>query len=400
MRLTPVTDSGGKASLSLTALPKLFFTTLTCPETFYAQKVFSFLFLHIFSWVVLVKGKNILLSVAAGVCLLGLCVYPAACRQAVFSALQTCGVSVIPGLFPFFVLTKLLTPGLKCILWPQWAHRLMQRLFGLKGECISPLLMSFLGGYPVGVSAVVSLYQEGALSKKEAEKALRLCNNSGPAFFVGIIAPALPGGVRAGLALYALHIFSALLTGLFFRESGPVNCRIRRLPAQEEPFSRRLITAVSDSALALLRISALILFFSVVLALAECVGLFSLLQRLPLGLASEDISAIVAGFLELTSGIVRLPECTAPFVLAAFFMGWGGVCVHLQAMSLWQESALQPKGFFAAKLLHGALSALLAFCLSCSGVAFLLCFALLALVALLLSEKRKNTGGNLLKNPL
>ncbi len=346
------------------------------------------------------KGKNIVLSGAAGVCLLGLCVYPAACRQAVFSALQTCGVSVIPGLFPFFVLTRLLTPGLKCIPWPKWVHCLMQRLFGLSGECISPLLMSFLGGYPVGVSAVVSLYQEGVFTKKEAEKAMRLCNNSGPAFFVGMIGAILPGGVHAGLALYALHIFSALLTGLFFREGSPAHCRIRRLPAQDEPFSRRLITAVSDSALALLRISALILFFSVLLALAECAGLFSLLQYLPLGLTSEDIAAIVAGSLELTSGIVRLPECSAAFVLAAFFMGWGGVCVHLQAMSLWQESALHPKGYFAAKLLHGALSALLAFCLSCSDVSFLLCCALLVLLSLLLPEKQKKTGGNPLKNPL
>lgn len=57
---------------------------------------------------------------------------------------------------------------------------------------------------------------------------------------------------------------------------------------------------------------------------------------------------------------MSLPASGSSFVLAAFFTSWGGLCVHLQAMSLWQPLGLHPKGYFFSKLLHGLMAALFA----------------------------------------
>ena len=50
-------------------------------------------------------------------------------------------------------------------------------------------------------------------------------------------------------------------------------------------------------------------------------------------------------------------------VLAAFLLGWGGLCVHFQAAAVLSGSGLKMKERLGGKLLHGVLSALLAMAL-------------------------------------
>ncbi len=344
------------------------------------------------------KVNKILLNSAIFSCLVGLCVYPAESKHAVVTALQVCGCSVIPALFPFFVLTKLLTANLSPVRLPKFLDRAMEVTFGVSGACLSPLLMSFLGGYPVGVSGVISLYEEGTVTKNEAERALLFCNNSGPAFFIGVVGSVVLGSVKAGLLLYLLHVVSALLVGRIFSGSGVKKVNVRRLPEKPEPISRQFLNAISNSCTALLQICGLVLFFSVFLSLLERTGLISLLQNLPLGLSEAELSAALYGTLELTGGILRLSSIAAPLVPAAFFMGWGGFCVHFQAMSLWQKVNLYPKGYFLAKLLHGTLSALLASCCLSPNLVNLCLLILVAALSVFIPKIRKKSGRNPLRN--
>jgi hypothetical protein len=95
--------------------------------------------------------------------LLALLFFPDLATAGAMEALRVCGSAVIPALFPFFLLSRLLASYLPV---PK------------RGPSYLPaLLMSFLGGYPVGISTVVSLYEGGQISKSEAQKALRICNN-------------------------------------------------------------------------------------------------------------------------------------------------------------------------------------------------------------------------------
>ena len=79
----------------------------------------------------------------------------------------------------------------------------------------------------------------------------------------------------------------------------------------------------------------------------------------------------------------------------ALLMGWGGLCVHFQAMSLWQTAGLRPHGYFSAKLLHGLLSAVLALACFAPSPAALLSAGALTACALLAPLLRKIRAGNL-----
>ena len=280
----------------------------------------------------------------------GLLLAPQAAASGALQGLRACAARVIPALLPFFVVSRMLTalplptPGRR-------ADRLFRALFGVRAACLPALLTGLLGGYPAGAAAVTELYRAGALSKAEAERALCFCNNSGPGFFAGLIGAAVLGDVRRGLILYGLHALSALLTGL------------------------------------LLQVSGLIVFFSSMLAVLRAAGLTALLPN-------RLAEALACGALELSSGILLLSGPGAE-AACALLMGWGGLCVHFQAMSLWQTAGLRPHGYFSAKLLHGLLSAVLALACFAPSPAALLSAGALTACALLAPLLRKIRAGNL-----
>ena len=142
-------------------------------------------------------------------CLLGvmavLLVSSAAAGEAVRRALSLCARSVVPALFPFFVVSGLFTSlgfaeGMGRRLTPAAAL-----LFRVSGAGTSAFFLGLLGGYPVGGRTVGQLYREGRISGNEAERLLSFCNNAGPSFILGVVGLGCFQSLTAGWALYLIH---------------------------------------------------------------------------------------------------------------------------------------------------------------------------------------------------
>lgn len=319
------------------------------------------------------------------VLILLIAVYSRSCTAAVIAGLRLCGSAVIPALFPMFVGTKLLTGLLKELQLPKGFLRLWQRLFGVSGVCSYGFLFGLLGGYPLGAAVISELYGGKSISKEDAEQSLRFCNNSGPGFFLAALGVTVLHSAKAGILLYIIHIISALLVGMLTAGKGSTSITTVRVLPESRSFGSRFIEAVQSSCAALLQICGLILFFSVFGALMQSLGFFQLLHYLPRFVTLREAEAIFRGLLEMSSGIFSLQDCPNAFVLAAFFMGWGGLCVHFQAAALWQQVGLSPKGYYSAKLLQGCLSAGMAWLLQYASqpLAIGICIALPGILLIL-----------------
>lgn len=328
--------------------------------------------------------------------LLGLIVYSKQSADAARNALQVCAMSVIPSLFPFFVLSKLLLSRGFALPVPK---QLFEKCFGVSADCAPAFFVSILGGYPAGAAAVADLYDGGVITKQDAERALCFCNNSGPAFFLSFIGGTVLHSVTLGLLLYLIHILSAVLCGRLLAGRKNTLLQIRRIQPRQTPQRKRLPEAISESCAALLQISGMIVFFSVLLAMLEEVGLLRLMAQIP-RIPLAEVKVLLSGILEISVGILRSADSRNAFVLCAFLMGWGGFCVHTQASAIWQKAGLRPKHYLYAKLLHGLLSTI--FALGCaapsalsasiSGCVFLLC--------VLFPTISKKWGGNPARNTL
>ena len=235
--------------------------------------------------------------------------------QAVRDGVQLCLTSVIPALFPFFA--------------------------------VSSLLLGLVGGYPVGARTAAELVRRGELSPAEGARLLTFCNNAGPAFAIGVAGVSVFGSARTGAWLYLLHCAAALLTGLLFcRRPLPVTAMPKRPVPPQTGLTGQFLRAVEGAVSAMARVCGFVVFFLVLLRLAE-----GLIGPLP---------PLAAGVLELTNGILRLTPDRRGFVTAAALLGWGGLSVHCQTAAVTAGSGISLRLYVPAKAVQAALSAGLA----------------------------------------
>ena len=271
-------------------------------------------------------------------------------RQGLWLCLGTLG----PSLFPFFVLSRLLTSlGLTDLLGRRLGPA-MQKLFGVSAAGAEAFSLGISGGYPLGAAAVAELKRSGRISTEEAQRLLGFCSNSGPAFILGS-AGAILGSARAGLALYGAHVLAAVTAGLLLRPGQPETSP----PAQSIPprsFAEAFPDAVSGAVKATVAVCSYVCFFSALLAMAKG---FSFLP----GLAAAGLS----GFFELGSGIAALRGCgpTPPVMaLAGFLTGWGGLSVHCQTLALLSGTGIKSTRHLAGRALSGVFTAVYSFLLA------------------------------------
>ncbi|MBR3704410.1 MAG: sporulation protein [Oscillospiraceae bacterium] len=254
-----------------------------------------------------------------------LLLHPDEAGAAVRDGLALCAATVIPSLFPFFVLSALLLRlGVDSVLRPVFAP-LMGPLFRMRGECAAPLLAGFLGGYPTGARSAAQLYEQGVLTRTEAERLLGFCNNCGVGFLVGFVGAGIFSSVRLGIALFVIHILSALLSGFVLCCIAPHADLPRlpeNLPAQSVSLGTAFTASVSGAVTSTLTVCAYVVFFRAVTALAALPGLLS-------------------GAVEMVGAITSLQVDVAGFVAAAGITAWGGVSVHCQTMAVAGDLSLR-----------------------------------------------------------
>lgn len=260
--------------------------------------------------------------------------------QAVRDALALCVQSVIPALFPFFVVSSLFIDlGCAAVLGRSLAP-VMHRLFGVSGAGGTAFLLGIIGGYPVGGRTAGELYRSGQCEREECERLLAFCNNAGPSFILGIAGLGCFGSVRVGAWLYLIHVGAAVMVGLLFRSTSR---QMGRPEKTETPrWADALIEAVRGGAMSMVNICAFVVFFLVILRL------FSRFTGIQHG--------AILGIVEMTNGILRLANDRRGFIWAAGLLGWGGLSVHCQTAAVLSGSGLSLKRYFIGKALQAAIS--------------------------------------------
>ena len=131
-------------------------------------------------------------------------------------ALYVCGQTVIPSLFPFFVLSSfMIGTGFVCCLG-NLLSPLAKQLFRVSGSGAVVFIVGILCGYPTGAKMVAELYAQNLIKKNEANRLLPFCNNSGPLFIIGAVGLGMLKNKGLGYLLYTIHVLSAVLVGIFF----------------------------------------------------------------------------------------------------------------------------------------------------------------------------------------
>lgn len=282
--------------------------------------------------------KSLLLS-------LGLILLILDTKTAVAGALEginLCTNSIIPVLLPFCVLSKCINASLLGKSIP--FLRPIGKLCGIPSGAESLLVLSFLGGYPVGAQCVSDAYRKGGISLTDAQRLLAFCNNAGPAFLFGILGGLFPR-VGAIWVLLTIHILSAILVGAVLPGKSAQDCRLN---GQAASFPK----IIEESAKTMAVVCVWVILFRIVLYFC---------QRWFLWLLPEGVQIILAGILELSNGCISLysvPWDGLRFILATGFLSFGGICVAMQTSSVTKD--IPDNLYFPGKCMQTCISLLLA----------------------------------------
>lgn len=268
-------------------------------------------------------------------CLALLCVLlkePRLAAQGLQSGVQLCLSTVLPALFPFFVLCGLL-PTLSCRRGPL---RGTARLWGLQdSDAAVTIFLSWIGGYAVCARLVGQQFREGGLSSHDAALALMLGCCSGPGFVVGSVGGLLLGNPRLGILLYVLQIAANLLSAAVCLPLLPKQTARQNGKAWVPAKEKRLPQAIGDAVESSLQVCGCVLFFRIVSTV--------LLPYLP---ASPLVGACLSALLEISAGC-------ADFASLGGKMALYGCCLCLSTLgfSVWAQLSLLLQGAVELRLL-------------------------------------------------
>ncbi len=255
--------------------------------------------------------------------------------------IRLCLTTVIPSLFPFFILSSILTSELL----GSRIFRPLGRLCRMPEGGESILAVGLLGGYPVGAVQIAKAYKDGSLTRQDANRMLCFCSNAGPAFLFGMVGQQFDDPMAPWL-LWGIHILSALAVGIVLPGKSKSLARL----AEKKRIT--LSTALSAGIKTMATVCGWIILFRLVIAFLEhWIGF----------LLPQWALVLLEGVLELSNGCCSLRLIADPrlrFLIASGLLAFGGLCVAMQTATV--THGLDLRYYMGGKALQTLFSLLLA----------------------------------------
>ena len=191
--------------------------------------------------------------------------YPTQAAAGAKRGIGYCVDILIPSLFPFMALSVFVVKSGLAASMGRLTAGPCRILFGLPGSAAAAIVMSMVGGYPVGARAVAALCQEGEITPQEAARMLCFCVNSGPAFVLSVVGAGLLRNAQAGVILLASQLSASLLLGILCSLGVSRKQRGKAVSQKGMGAAQALICSASDAARSMLSMCCFVILFAVLL---------------------------------------------------------------------------------------------------------------------------------------
>lgn len=265
--------------------------------------------------------------------------------------------SLIPSMFPFFVISDLLINYSITNYIPKWIKNTFTKLFQVNESVISIFFLSLLSGFPSNARNTRILYDKNIITKKEAENALIFTHFANPLFVLSTISVFFLHNETYGYIILTSHYLGNIIIGILTRNTRSINTtNYIEKTNKSQNFSTSFINAIKNSINTLLTI----------LGTLTCFLILSSLILEHLNLNSYN-STLLKGILEITMGLKSLStllinDCYK-VVISTIFISFGGLSVHLQVLSQLTDTDISYHPFFISRIFHALISGIISFIL-------------------------------------
>ena len=272
--------------------------------------------------------------------------------------LSLCARTILPSLFPFLVISELLVAsGVG-----EWIARPLEqslgKLLGLSRAGCSAMVLGLICGFPVGARCAILSYQKGMLPRAECERVLACASIPSSAFLISTVGTTLWKNTSFGAFLYLCAVISAILSGILLyvlqKQDKNAEWNTSKSTSSKIHFEAGMLTsAIKNATLNTLLICAYVVFFSTLTGTVEIV-----LARFS---ASEITHTILSATLELSGGVSAassLENHQLAAILTGATVGWSGISVHCQMLSLCDGTDLSIRPYLKAKVVQTVICAI------------------------------------------
>ena len=313
--------------------------------------------------------------------------------EATKSGLELWAFTVVPSLFPFFVITNLLSQTKVVRTIGRLLDKLMRPLFNVPGIGGFAFVMGLISGYPVGAKIVSDFREQKLVSKDEGERLLAFTNNSGPLFILSSVGIGMFGDTKTGILLLCTHILACITVGIILGKFSKKTDEEFRSKINNELEKSKKITdnkknrnkeisiknlgevlsnSINNSISTILLIGGFVVIFSIILSILNRTQILDMLSMLlkPIlqifNIDTDFAKPLLSGIIELTNGVkqvsgIHIKAISQNIILCAFLLGFGGFSVLLQVFSIVSKTDLSMKKYVAGKLIQGIFASIYTF---------------------------------------
>lgn len=185
-----------------------------------------------------------------------------------------------------------------------------------------------------------------------------------------------------GILLFITHLLSAITVGIFLGLISRITPKRKNIDIPKYSHAKQhktipctfnnlgflLSEAILDSSKTIIMIGGFVVIFSVIISILSTSRILQILSYAlyPIlnftGIHLSLSTPIISGIIELTNGVSMVASLVSKnisinIVVCAFLIGFGGISVLLQVLSIISKSDMSIKKYFYGKILQGIIAA-------------------------------------------
>lgn len=285
---------------------------------------------------------------------------------------------IVPSMFPFFIATELLNYTNITTIFGRLFSPVMRPLFNLPGEGAYAIFMGLISGSPVGAKVVSNIYESQSCTKEEAERMICFTNNSSPLFIIGTVGILLYKNTSIGILLFITHILSAITVGIILGQYSRKKTDNKKTIYTKKNKNTKnndintvsistlgdaLSSSISKSISLTLQIGGFIILFSVILSIIKNLNIVKYINYVleNLRISTKYTNGVFNGLIEITHGIktissVITKKLSYNLSICAFILGFGGISIALQVLSIISKYRLSIKKYLIGKIMQATIA--------------------------------------------
>lgn len=295
------------------------------------------------------KYKNIIIIICSLFFLVNLIIYRNLVFDTVGFSLNIWITSLLPALFPFFIVSDILINYDVIKYFPKVIRNSIKYLFNVSDNGLVIILLSMLSGFPSNARNIKNMYLDKKITKEEGEHLLYFTHFSNPMFILGTI-PLILNSNKISKYILISHYLANIILGICLRKYNRVNdSNTSNYKEDKHNFGLVLTTSIRKSLGSVLSILGTLTVFLIISTLL--INFFNL---------DNTSSLLIKSILELTSGLKELGSYNLLdkylLIISSCILSFGGLSVHMQVINELADTDISYKNYFIGRILQVVLS--------------------------------------------